>query len=124
VAEHRLGPEFTNRPGHLAARGAIVRQLAVDASEEPHLTGRPAAQPLRGGPLLALTATGEFLDVGIHVPGALRAVGADQVVHDAPVRRPLREQPAAAELHVVRVGADGERRRRRRQIAGEPLAQA
>ena len=43
------------------------------------------------------------------VPGALRAVGADEVVHDAAGGRPLGERGAGTELDVVGMGADRQR---------------
>src|SRR3546814_19955818 len=47
-------------------------------------------------------------DVGVGVPAALRAVGADEVVDDAAVGRPLGQRRPSPELDVVGVGADGE----------------
>ena len=82
----------------------------------------PARSPLSrraASRLLALAGRHQRGDVGVGVPRALRAVGENEMVHTASGRRPLRQRGPAAELDVVGVGADGERRRRDGKVAAD-----
>ena len=112
VAEDDLRLQFADDPGDHANRLAVARQLAVDVAEEAHLAGPAAGDAASGLTLLELPPGDQGGEVGAGVPRALRSVGADEVVDDTARRRPLGEGAAGAELDVVGMGADGERRRR------------
>ena len=115
VAEHDVGPQLADdrgRPRDTVARSLV--EVAVDAPEEAHLAGAVAGQPAGRLALLVLAARDERRQVGDGVPRALRAVGAHEVVDDAAGGRPLGERAAGAELDVVGMGGDGQRRRRHR----------
>ena len=98
----------SRRPRSRSAQAGL--ELAVDAAEEHDLAG--GAEGLGRGPLLGLAGCDQRGGVLVGVPGALRAVGEDQVVHDAAGGGPLGQRGAAPELDVVGVGADGQRHAR------------
>ena len=105
VTEDRVGSHRPDRRAHRRALGGSRSQLPVDEVEE--LDARRAQR--RGSvELLGATLHGERLEVRVGVPRALRAVGQHEQVHRCAGGGPPREGCAAAELDVVRVGADGE----------------
>ena len=108
MTEHHLGTELTDDQCDPTPRLEVAVELAVDVPEEPHVAGVGAGQPSCRLPLLVLPAGHERRRVGGGVPGALRPVGAHEVVHDAPGGRPLRQHAATPELDVVGVRPDGE----------------
>ena len=117
VTEHDVGPQLADDPGDLGDRRPIARQVAVDVPEEAHLAGAVTGQPAGRLALLVLAARHELRQVGRRVPRALGTVGAHEVVDDAAGRRPLGQRAAGAELDVVGMGGDGQRRRRDGPVA-------
>ena len=75
VAEHDVGPQQADDPGHLAARGEVAVELAVDLAEE-HDRRRVAPSALAAARCSSWRSGDECGGVGRRVPGALRAVGA------------------------------------------------
>ena len=116
VAEDHVGPHLADRGAHLGARGQVVLELAVDAAQEAHVDG---AEDLGCVPLLFLAGRDERPEVGLGVPGALRAVGADAQVHLGAEIRPFGQRRAAPELDVVGVGADREHTARHGEVDAE-----
>src|SRR5262245_35742397 len=108
VAEYRVRPDLPDDQAHLRLGGEAGVELAVDVPEEDDLGD---TECVRRRLLLGLAHVDERLRVGVLVPGALRAIGAD-AHHDMRARvGPFRERGAAAELDVVGMGADGEHAR-------------
>ena len=83
----------------------IVRRARRRRAEEVRRRARRARRRVS---LLRLARRDQRGEVGVGVPRALGAVGADAQVHVGAGVRPLRERRAAAELDVVGVGADRE----------------
>ena len=110
VAEHDLRAQLSDDLRDRATQRERAVEFAVDLAEEHHLTGRAARETSSSLALFVLPAADERSGVGRDVPGALRAVGADEVVHDAPGGRPLGERATGAELDVVGMRADRQRR--------------
>ena len=86
-----------------AARRQVVAQLPVDETEELHIA---RAERGAGISLLDLPFGDKGGDVGVTVPGALGAVGADAHRDVRAGVGPLGERRAAPELDVVGMGAD------------------
>ena len=121
VAEHDVGLQRADPVGDPLALGRAP--TSSSPSTLPSMTTSPVApSALAAGLLLDARGCDERGDVLVGVPGALRAVGEDQVVHDAAVGRPLGQGGPGLELDVVGMGADGQRDRRRGQVAGRRTA--
>ena len=116
VAEQHVGPHGPDDPGHRPALVGVVDQLAVDLAEELHpVAGRRSDVTAEQAPAAAarhsrLRAATSAAEVGVGVPAALGPVGEHEVVDLAAGGRPAGERGAGAELDVVGVGADGQRR--------------
>ena len=113
VAEHDVGSQ-------LADARARPRRGRADRCRARRRRSRGSAPRQRRAPASRRAASrcsswrrGHERDrVGARVPRPLRAVGAHEVVDRAAGRGPLRQRRAAAELDVVGMGADRQRRAR------------
>ena len=115
VAEHDGRPQCPENSGHLSAPVDIVKEFAVDATEEldPIVTQGircpiTTVDERRRRPTLVGPGGYQCIEVGVGVPAALRAVGEHQVVDAAPAGRPSGQGGATSELLVVRVGSKGQ----------------
>ena len=122
VTEHDIGAKLAYHPGDLAASLQVAVELTVDVIEEAHFAGIDTAQPTGRLDLFELTLGNEGGHIGVGVPGALRTIGTDQVMHDAAGRGPLGQRCATTELDVVGVGADGQRDGGHGEVVGEGVA--
>ena len=114
MAEDHIGADLANPVRHLPALAKPRVEFAVRPPEEGDVT--LATKCAGSGPLLVLSHRDERVEVGVRVPRALAAIGANQVMNVTAARGPLRQCGAAPELDVVRMGTDGERILRRCQI--------
>ena len=110
VAEHDIRAQLADDLGDVA-HGRRDRPAGRRRRRRGSGPRRPGAGQPAGRLALLLAAAGdERGEVGADVPRALRAVGADEVVDDAAGGGPLGQRAAGAELDVVGVGADRQRR--------------
>jgi len=115
VRQHHLGPEQADPSRHLAAQRHATLEFAVGLLEEHHLSLGPECS---GSSALLIPSGGDQGGyVGVGVPCALGAVGAHEVMYDAPSRCPLGQRAAGPELDIVGVRPDCEGDRGRREIA-------
>ena len=108
VTEHDVGPDVAGSPRTAAARAP--ESLPSSPSTQRRNSTSVAPSTSAGVALLAPRGVATSArEVGVGVPGALRAVGADAQRDVGAGVGPLGERGAAAELDVVGVGADRER---------------
>ena len=104
VAEQDVGTQPPDPAGDLGLGLPVGDQLAVDPAEEHHLAG--GAEGPAAALLLVLAGGDQRVEVGVGVPGALRAVGADQ---RATPRSPPRPSGPGWRRHRTRCRRGGRR---------------
>jgi hypothetical protein len=103
VPEHDVGPDLADDLYDGRALVGAGPEISVDKAQE---VDGPRAEHRRCIILLGFALLDERGDVGIRIPCALGAVGADAQVYIGACRRPLGQRRAAAELDVVGMGTD------------------
>ena len=105
VGQHYVGARLADDAADRLDPASIGGQLAVDESEQHRCVARRGP---RRPPAARRSRRDERGDVGVAVPRALGAVGADAHGDQRTGGGPLGERGAASELDVVGMGADGE----------------
>ena len=106
VAEDDIGPGYANDTCDLPAPLQLRGEFAVYSAEKEHLSG--SAETFGSFALFILSDIDQRHRVCVFVPGSLRPVSADQVVHHRSSSSPLRQGRAALELDVIGVRCDRE----------------
>ena len=114
VTQHHIWAHPADPVGNLPTLLQAGLQFAIGPGKERHFAG--ATEATGGFALFFLTERDQAGSVSFDVPGALRTVRADDVLDPAPRRRPFGQRAATPELDVVRMGADGQGYRWRRQV--------
>ncbi len=114
VPEDDVGAPAPDPGSHLEALPDAAFELAIGPAEERHIVS--STESPGGSALLGAPRGHELRRILGRIPCALGPVRADEEEDRAPTGGPFRQRGSAAELDVVRMGANGESARRYREV--------